>query len=181
MQRKIILNLAISLDGYICDEDGGFDWIVGQGDKSLDTEKQFSFPEFIDTCDVIVMGKKGYDDAPENSLDAYDDKKIYVVTNSTEKPDKENVEFINGDIVSQVIKLKEVEGKNIWIYGGAIIADLFIKADVIDEYIFGIIPCILGKGRRLFLDNNPTIELHLEECTLSDGITMLTYSKRNSK
>ena len=32
MARDIILNLAISLDGFICDEDGGFAWISGQGD-----------------------------------------------------------------------------------------------------------------------------------------------------
>lgn len=32
MSGKIIMNLAISIDGYIADENGGFDWIVGQGD-----------------------------------------------------------------------------------------------------------------------------------------------------
>ena len=29
MSGKIILNLAISLDGYIADIDGSYDWIVG--------------------------------------------------------------------------------------------------------------------------------------------------------
>ena len=33
MKRKIILNLAMSIDGYIADEDGGFAWIVGDGDE----------------------------------------------------------------------------------------------------------------------------------------------------
>ena len=37
MARDIILNLAISLDGFICDEDGGFAWISGQGDVRADT------------------------------------------------------------------------------------------------------------------------------------------------
>ncbi|MFK7780014.1 MAG: dihydrofolate reductase family protein, partial [Candidatus Gracilibacteria bacterium] len=41
--RKIILNLAISLDGYICTNDGKFDWIQGDGNKSNDTKKQFDF------------------------------------------------------------------------------------------------------------------------------------------
>ena len=31
MDGKIILNLTISLDGYISDENGGYDWIVGDG------------------------------------------------------------------------------------------------------------------------------------------------------
>lgn len=178
MERKIILNLAVSLDGYICDEKGGFDWIVGQGDNTLDTEKQIDFFEFINTCDVVIMGKKGYDDAPENSLDIYKDKKIYVVTNSTETPKEDNVEFINGDVVGKILGERESDGKNIFIYGGAQIADLFIKKNVIDEYIIGIIPCILGSGRKLFLENNPMIALDLKEYSFLDGITMLRYSKR---
>lgn len=88
------------------------------------------------------------------------------------------MEIINGDIVEKILKLKKEEGKNIWIFGGAILADTFIKADVIDEYIIGIIPCILGKGRKLFLENNPTINLHLKNYSFSDGIGVLTYAKR---
>ncbi len=43
LMRKIILNLAMSVDGYIADEKGGFDWILGQGDKSADSKEQFDF------------------------------------------------------------------------------------------------------------------------------------------
>ena len=39
----MFLNLAISLDGFIADEDGGFDWIKGDGDKSHDTKHTFDF------------------------------------------------------------------------------------------------------------------------------------------
>ncbi len=31
MTGKIILNLAVSLDGYIADKDGGYGWIVEDG------------------------------------------------------------------------------------------------------------------------------------------------------
>ncbi|MGL5313366.1 MAG: dihydrofolate reductase family protein [Peptostreptococcaceae bacterium] len=179
MKRKIILNLAISLDGYICDENGGFDWIVGQGDNTLDTKQQIDFMEFVETCDVVVMGKKAYDDAPENSLDIYNDKKIYVITKSKDKPQAENVEFISGEVVDIILKEREKEGKNIFIYGGGMIVNLFTQRDAIDEYIIGIIPTILGKGRKLFFDNNPTIKLHLDEYSFVDGITMLRYSKRD--
>ncbi|MEG2786621.1 MAG: dihydrofolate reductase family protein, partial [Romboutsia sp.] len=43
MDRKIILNLAISIDGYIASEDGSFDWIVGDGDDTLNTDKKWDF------------------------------------------------------------------------------------------------------------------------------------------
>lgn len=42
MKRKIILNLAISLDGYIASKDGGFDWILGYGDDTLNTKNKFN-------------------------------------------------------------------------------------------------------------------------------------------
>lgn len=57
MTGKIILNLAISLDGYIADTDGGFDWIVGQGDTSIDTENRWDYTKFLEDIDIVVMGK----------------------------------------------------------------------------------------------------------------------------
>lgn len=57
MKRKIILNLAISLDGYIASEDGGYDWIVGHGDNTLNTENKFDFDKFLEGIDIVVMGK----------------------------------------------------------------------------------------------------------------------------
>lgn len=178
MMRKIIFNLAMSVDGYISDDDGRFEWIVGENNNLLDTKEQFEFNKFLETCDTIVMGRKSYEDIPKETFDEFSDKKVYLVTNKKLSVSKDNVEIINGDIVEKILKLKKEEGKNIWIFGGAILADTFIKADVIDEYIIGIIPCILGKGRKLFLENNPTINLHLKNYSFSDGIGVLTYAKR---
>ena len=71
MKRKIIFNLAMSIDGYVSDEDGGFEWIVGENDKSKDTKEQFDFNRFLDDCDIIVMGRKSmttYQKKPLKSL-----------------------------------------------------------------------------------------------------------------
>ncbi|MCY6370181.1 dihydrofolate reductase family protein [Clostridium ganghwense] len=177
MSRKIILNLAISLDGYIADENGGYDWIKGDGDTSLNTEKVFSFPEFVDSVDTIVMGKNAYKDCGIENIEDFESKKFFVAT-SNNMDNYDNVEFISGDICSEIQKLQKEEGKDIWLFGGAGLTDSFIKADIVDEYIIGIIPIILGKGRPLFLGNNPTIKLHLDECTVQEGITILRYLKR---
>lgn len=50
------------LDGFICDEDGGFAWISGQGDVRADTADHFDFDGFLASCDTIVMGRKAYED-----------------------------------------------------------------------------------------------------------------------
>ena len=178
MKRKIILNLAISLDGFIADEDGGFDWIKGDGDNSHDTEYKFDFPKFVDGVDIIVMGRKAYEDCPQETMKTFNTKKIYVATNKKLEKKYANVEFISGDICKQILELREEKGKDIWIWGGAHLADPFIKANIIEEYIIGIIPVILGKGRPLFLENSPTVRLHLEESTTQEGVVILRYSKR---
>lgn len=176
MSRKIILNLAISLDGYIASEDGGFDWIVGDGDKKLNTENTFDFNKFLEDIDIVVMGKKCYD---QNFHNDYKEKTVYVAT-SHNIDDYDNIHFINNDIVSVILEEQKKEGKNIFLFGGGIVIDNFIKANVIDEYIIGIIPTILGKGRPLFLGNNPKIDLHLEEYFVSEGVIVNRYSRRNS-
>ena len=126
MKNKIILNLAISLDGYIADEDGGFDWIHGDGDETHDTKDKFNFINFLNSIDIIVMGENAYEDCPIESLKTFKSQKIYVAT--SEKLDKrvDNVEFIGGDICEQILNIKD-EGWNIWIYGGGVSADYFIK------------------------------------------------------
>ncbi len=67
--RKIVLNLAISLDGYIADKDGGFDWIKGNDDNRQNTENKFDFDEFLRLTEVVVMGSKAYEDCPKEQLE----------------------------------------------------------------------------------------------------------------
>lgn len=173
MERKIILNLAISLEGFIASEDGTYEWIVGDGDDKLNTGKH-DFNKFLEGVDTVVMGKNCFD---QNMHLEYKNKKVYIAT-SQKLQDRENIHFINGDICKVILEEKKKEGKDIYLFGGGVLVDHFIKADIIDEYIIGIIPIILGKGRPLFLQNNPTIQLHLDEYLIENGITILKYSKR---
>lgn len=173
MDGKIILNLAISLDGYIADENGGFDWIIGDGNSTLNTDEKWDYDKFLKDIDVVVMGKNCYDQCFHKDFVG---KNVYIAT-STEIENYENYYFINGDIVKSINKLKS-EGKNIFLFGGGIVIDHFVKADVIDEYIIGIIPTILGKGRKLFLENNPKIDLELQYYSVDSGVVVMKYLKR---
>lgn len=173
MSGKIILNLAISIDGYIASEDGSYDWIVGDGDSKLDTDKKWDYNKFLENIDVVVMGKNCYD---QDFHKDFEGKKVYVATSKNLEGYK-NIHFINKDIVKVI--LEEKEDKNIFLFGGGILLDSFIKEDIIDEYIIGIIPTILGSGRPLFLGDNPKIDLHLDEYISDNGIVILKYSKRD--
>ncbi len=178
MTRKIILNLAISLDGYIAEKNGGFAWIRGDGDKSHDTKAQFDFPGFEKAVDCIIMGKNAYLDCGIKDITDYQSKHFIVATSQTFEEKPENVELFHGDLPQKMEALKEEEGKDIWLFGGGILIDPLIKADLVDEFIIGIIPIILGDGKRLFLDHNPMLKLHMEECMVKEGVIMVKYTRQ---
>lgn len=174
MSRKIILNIAVSLDGYIASEDGGYDWIQGDGSHTLDTPDQLDFNHFLEGIDTLVMGKRCYDQ--HFHLD-HPSKKIYVAT-SEPLQDYDNVHFISGDICKAIEEEKSKKGKDIYLFGGGILVDYFIKSDLIDEYRFSIIPILLGKGRPMFLHDNPTLPLTLKDYSVSEGVMTLKYIRK---
>jgi len=177
VERKIILNLAMSLDGYIAENDGGYDWIKGDLDSQLNTLKSFDLSDFASDVDTIVMGKTTYLENGPITRKNFPSQKILVASNKPLNFELEKVERIHGNIIQQILELKQTPGKNIWLFGGALLTDNFIKADIIDEYIVGIIPIILGDGKKLFLGRNPRIQLHLTGNYVMDGIVILTYEK----
>lgn len=172
--RKIILSLAMSLDGYILDKNGGYAWITGDGDHSIDTDQKFDFNAFLEKIDVIVMGRISYEDA---MMQLFKDKRVIVAT-SKDMKGNDNVEFIKDDVIGYIQRLQQEEGKDIFLYGGSVLADQFMKADIIDEFIIAIVPMILGSGKPLFFDNNPQVKLHLDRYTIQEGLSVLEYSRR---
>lgn len=174
MTGKIVLSLAMSLDGYIVDENGKFDWIVGQGDKSLDTKNQIDMSVMFDKYDVVVMGRTSFDEFGGDEI--YKNKDLVVATHKKLET-KDNVTFVSDSLVPYVESLKE-QGKTIWLFGGSSLTDNFIKEDAVDEYEVAVVPIILGNGTKLFFDNNPRLKLHLDKYVVADGIVILNYSKR---
>jgi dihydrofolate reductase len=177
-KRKIILNLAMSLDWFIANEDGSYDWIIGDWDSSQNTEKQFNFNDFLKSIDTVVMWRKAYNDCERETLTMLADKTIYVATHSEIIDKSDNIISINWNISQQIQRLQKSDGKDIYLWWGDYLADDFIKSDIIDEYIIGIIPTILWKWKPLFLENNPTIKLNLTETTVTDWIVILKYKKK---
>lgn len=111
MERKIVLYIACSLDGYIARKDGSLDWLDEFGDIDMGYDK------FYSSVDTVVMGRTIYDQInTELSPDkwAYEGKECYVATTKEHESDK-NVEFISKDITGVIKDLKKKEGKDIWL------------------------------------------------------------------
>src|SRR3989338_7809911 len=166
MKRKIILSLAMSLDGYIATKDGRFDWIVGDGDQALNTKYFWNYSKFLESVGTVIMGSHCYKQGLHKDFNT---KNVYVAT-SEKLNDEKTVHFIHGDITNIVVKVAKNSDKNIFVFGGGGLVHNFLKKNVIDEYYVGIVPVILGNGIPLFHRTHSTIKLHLVEIMSENGI-----------
>jgi len=74
--------------------------------------------------------------------------------------------------------LKEGNGKDIWICGGANLIQQFINKNLIDRYYITVIPTLLGSGTRLFENGKQEIKLKLLKTQSYNGIIDLDYIRR---
>lgn len=183
--RSIILNLAITLDGFIEGPNGEIDWLVR--DKSVDFGDILN--EILSDKDIIFYGRISYDkwgnarpdeNASQKIKDAYklmNSKQKYVFSR-TKTGDGSKAIFINSNIKERVEEIKQQPGKNIWLYGGAKLVTTFLNLDLIDEYRLAVHPVILGKGKALFQHIEDRHKLHLVEAKgYTSGVTLLTYKR----
>lgn len=174
MDRKIILYIAMSLDGYIARKNGDVDWLDGDGSES---NRDHGYEKFYNSIDTVIMGRKTYDQILTFGEYPYKGTKGYVYT-SKQIDNNEDVVFTNENAKELVSRLKKEDGKDIWLIGGAGVIDDFIKKGLIDEYFITIVPCILGEGISLFKECNPEIKLKLLKNSTVNGMTMLHYTIR---
>lgn len=183
---KLILNLAMSLDGYIADMDGGYGWIQGSGKNPLDTEKGWDFKEFLEGVDLVLMGRKSFDGLVGPELRG---KEILVASRKrqgTLLPSDLHgpVTFIGGlgeDITGIVQERLQEEGIEVYLYGGGETAWPFLEAGMVDELILGLIPVTLGQGIPLFRAGGVPQEWTLVDRIIEEGIVILHYHTRNPK
>ncbi len=165
---KIKCTLAISLDGYIADEHGGYDWIMGDGHHAHDTEKKWDFEEFMKDIDIVVMGRNCYDQDMHKS---FEKQQVMVITSRPLNDD--TVTVLSENIESVLLELKKT--RNIFIFGGGHVVSLL--RDIIDEYAIGIVPVILGNGIPLFHPSENRVKLKFEGMTCDEGIVVLSYTR----
>ncbi|HEL2383581.1 TPA: dihydrofolate reductase [Streptococcus suis] len=174
--RRLVLNIAMSLDGFIARTDGSYDWIEGHGSRQYDTSLQFDNAGFFASCDTVIMGRKSLEDCPLEMIEGYQEKQ-FIIASRNAHTDYDNVRFVK-DIVPEIERLRSSEGGDIWLFGGASLVQTCLKAGVVDHLIVGIIPTILGDGIALFDRLPKEQKLILVESTVSDGIAMLRYDIR---
>lgn len=169
--RKILLQLAVSLDGYIEGPNGEFDWCF--------TDQDYGMSDFFKRIDSVFYGRKSYELVLSMESEAppgFPKMKEYVFSNSFNRV-SEGAVLVNGDIKSEVEKIKNEKGKDIWLFGGAELISSLMNLQLVDEIILAVHPVILGAGKALFKDIDERTWLTLtDHKTYPNGLVFLTYS-----
>lgn len=165
----------MSLDGYIAkpNDDIGFLSLVEKENED------YGYANFLKTIDTVIVGRKSFEKVLSLGFDyPHSDKEVYIISR-TPKPNIGSFRFYSSDLVELVLTLKKLKGKNIYCDGGAEIANVLLKNNLIDELYISIIPILLGNGISLFNKDLPENNLNLISAkTYEKGLVQLHYAKK---
>src|ERR1700753_840458 len=150
-ESRVTLHAVAVLDGFIAREDNTVSWLDIQGSVydagvSISPEQAATFVKAID---CYVLGSRTYEHALELGW-PYGDTPTVVVTGREWPAAKKGVEFYSGDLESLVRQKLAPRFRNIWLVGGAMLAQRFLSLGLVDEIRLTIAPVLLGDGLRLF-------------------------------
>ncbi len=179
---KTILYIALSVDGFIAgpNDDLGFLEEYNDGHSEASESSSQSFEEFFAGIGSIIIGKRTYDLEESKGWGNAHPVPKFVLTNETEKPaDAREDTIFTDEPVKVVLEKAKVAagGKNVWVEGGAHVAQQYINAGLIDELDLYFVPVLLGNGVKLLDNLENKVRLSLIEKTNKNagGLVELRY------
>lgn len=183
--RKVILSMQMTLDGYVAGPNDEMDWIVSSEDVWTEMFKD------LESVDTFLLGRKMYPGYAEfwqsamnsNSMPAGEvkfgklaDKTQHIVfTHGDFKPQWKNTRVAHNP-EEEIARLKKQDGKDMMAWGGANFASELINRGLVDEYRITLNPAVLGNGKPLFSKLKEKNRLQLiDSRQLSSGLIVLRY------
>jgi dihydrofolate reductase len=146
---KVSVYIGTSLDGFIARENGDTGWLDNSNRKATPGE-DFGFNSFLESVDLIVMGRKTFEQAITFNDWSYKDTKMIVLTSKdVEIPAKLKKTVTTSNTLSSAQFIKELSVQSInhiYVDGGTVIQD-FLSAGLVDEITVTIVPILIGKGK----------------------------------
>ena len=150
-KSMVTLHVVASLDGFIANKDNTVSWMDSSGDVYEKGVSEQSVGDGVPSIDCFVLGSRTYEHALELGW-PYGDTPTVVTTSRELRSTRKSVEFYSGDLKKLVDEILAPRYRNIWLVGGAILCQEFLKLGLVDEIRLVIMPVLLGDGLRLFAD-----------------------------
>jgi dihydrofolate reductase len=164
--RKLVVGTFLSLDGVMQapggpneDREGGFQhggWLVPYADEKFGE----IMTEWTVSAGAFLLGRKTYEifagswpnstDPDDKAAEALNSRPKFVASRSLARLEWNNSLLLKGDVVSEVAKLKAMEGGEIQVHGSSNLLQTLLKHDLVDAMRLWLFPVVLGTGKRLF-------------------------------
>lgn len=189
---RLTLQSFLTLDGVMQapggpneDTEGSFQhggWSFPYGDQDGGT----AIAGWFANADAFLLGRRTYEifsgfwprvTDPNDPIAAQlNSRPKYVASKTLRSVDWEGASLLNGDVVAEVVKLKQQPGNELQVHGSGGLAQTLIAHDLVDEYRLFIFPLHLGTGKKLFRDGTNAAALRLTGTrTTASGVVIATY------
>jgi dihydrofolate reductase len=166
--RKVIVQMSMSLDGYVAPAKGAADHRSAPEDRALKPAKL----DLLRQAGTHAMGRVTYQEMAEHwptSSDAYaapmNALPKVVFSTTLERADWPDSRVARGDLADEIGALKQEAGGDIIAWGGATFVQSLSRAGLVEEYRLVINPVALGDGLPLFKDLTAPLQLELVDAT----------------
>ncbi|GLR19555.1 riboflavin biosynthesis protein RibD [Portibacter lacus] len=178
----------MTLDGYF---EGNQNWDLSFHNIIWGQELEKLSLEQLQSADYLVFGRVTYEGmaaywtkaeaetAEQEVAKLMNSIPKLVFSKTLKSAEWNNTTIISENASDEIQKLKEQDGKDIYVFGSANLSETFINDNLFDEYRIGIAPVILGNGRPLFRQgiNSNNLSLGSTQQLLTGGV-VLKYSKK---
>src|SRR5690349_17596457 len=152
--RKVILKMVLSLDGFATSPDGTHEWMFEYfGEDSGEWNRRA-----LAEAGVHAMGRRSYEimgphwaasDGP--IAKAMNEKPKAVFSHALKNADWGPVEIFGGDLTAEIAALKARDDEGtILVHGGPTFAQALTRLGLVDEYQLTTVPIAIGAGRSPF-------------------------------
>ncbi len=170
---RVVVNRAMSLDGFIAGPDHAMDWI-------LDRMSAATFPEVMPATGAMLIGRGTYEVGKQMADEdtTYDGGAKFVLTHEPPDEPDPGVTFLTCDIPEAVATARNAAGgKNLEILG-ADLASQCLQRGLVDEILVYVLPVLLGDGVRISTPGLGRIDLEPFSNTQAGPVTMLQFRVR---
>ena len=139
--RLVRYNVAVSLDGFIADVDGKYNWIP--------PEPAIDFGALFRDVDTVLLGRHSFELVLRDPAAATwpPTARVVVFSRTLRQADHPGVTVTADPPADVVAALRaEATGGDIWLYGGAALFGTLLAAGQVDRVEVTVIPILLGGG-----------------------------------
>jgi dihydrofolate reductase len=178
MRSTVTLHVVSSLDGFIAKKDNSVSWM--DSSDVYDGGVTDDGAEVVESIDCYVLGSHTYELALQLGW-PYGTTPTVVLINRELPSTRESVEFYSGDLKRLVSEILAPRYGNIWLVGGAMLGQSFLRLGLVDEINLMIAPVTLGDGLHLFGDSGTEQKWHLKNAVAyKNGYVELSYRRQST-